>query len=337
LPVRLQKEVHAIVEQTRGRSGWPATRTLMALGVSRRSYYRWLKTESWKRTASAPPRPVQPYEALAEEKAAVLDYACRHPELRHREMAWRMVDEDVVCLSASTIYRILKEAGLVCPWRLRMKRRRSVVEKPCRVNERWVTDLMQVVIAGGVYYLISFMDEYSRFIVHHELVLGMDGVTVSTAAQAAIDTLAKDASGRPVAKPVIQSDNGSGYIAKEFRVVLGENGLGHHRITPHCPEENGTMERLYRTVRDHLEEVELTSLHQARGVLAKMVAWYNDERLHSALGYLPPRVFYAGDPQACFEARRRKMSAARQRRKVVNLGEHQPRLPFPEEETVSNT
>ena len=135
---------------------------------------------------------------------------------------------------------------------------------------------------------------------------------------------------------MIQSDNGSGYIAKEFRVVLSENGLGHHRIKPHCPEENGTMERLYRTVRDHLEEVELTSLHQAREVLAKMVAWYNGERLHSALGYLPPREFYEGNPQACFEERRQKLTAARQRRKSVNLGERQPRLPFPDNETVSN-
>ena len=40
-------------------------------------------------------RPYTPYEALPQEKQTVIDYARKHPELRHRELAWRMVDEDV--------------------------------------------------------------------------------------------------------------------------------------------------------------------------------------------------------------------------------------------------
>src|SRR5262245_48638707 len=107
LPPALQKEVHATVVQTRERSGWPAKQTLAALGIARRTYYRWLKEEKWaKSLPEAPVRPVQAYEALPEEKDAVLAHALAHPELRHRELAWRMVDEDVVCLSPSTVYRI---------------------------------------------------------------------------------------------------------------------------------------------------------------------------------------------------------------------------------------
>ena len=83
-----------------------------------------------------PVKPVQPYEALAEEKAAVLGYARKHPELRHRELAWRMVDEDIAYLSPSTVYRILKEANLVCPWRRRSKRKRAKEEKATRPNRR---------------------------------------------------------------------------------------------------------------------------------------------------------------------------------------------------------
>jgi putative transposase len=329
--------VHEEVVRAGTRSGWPARRTLQALGISRRSYYRWLREEKWaKELPREPVRPVQLYEALPAEKEAVLQYARAHPELRHRELAWRMVDEDVACLSPSTVYRILKEADLVCPWRRRRKRRREDVEKPGRPDERWVTDLMQVVVGGAVYYLVSFMDEYSRYIVHHEVVTGMDGHTVSLAAQAAIDRLARGADGQPIARPVIQSDNGSGYVAREFLAVLSENGLGHHRIKPHCPEENGTMERAYRTLREALAGEELVNLLQARDVLARVVRWYNEERLHSALGYLPPAVYYRGDPRERHGERRRKMAEARHRRKEKNLELRQRTIPYSAEEPVAS-
>ena len=337
MPPELQKRVHEEVGRARERSGWPARQTLKALGISRRSYYRWRKEEKWaKELPREPIKPVQLYEALPAEKEAVLAYARAHPELRHRELAWRMVDEDVVCLSASTVYRILKEANLVCPWRRRTKRSRVEAEKPGRPDERWVTDLMQVVVGGMVYYLVSFMDEYARYIVHHEVVTGMDGKTVSLAAQAAIDRLAKGADGQPIVKPVIQSDNGSGYIAREFLVVLQENGLGHHRVKPHCPEENGTMERAYRTIREALEGEELTNLLQARDVLAKVVRWYNEERLHSALGYLPPAVYYRGNPKERHDERRQKMAQARHRRKEQNLELRQRTIPYSAEEPVAS-
>ena len=76
------------MERARGRSGWPAKRTLAALGVARRSYYRWLKEEAWARSLPAElVRPVQPFEALPEEKEAVLGYARRRPEHRGRRRA----------------------------------------------------------------------------------------------------------------------------------------------------------------------------------------------------------------------------------------------------------
>jgi putative transposase len=325
LPPELQRRVYEEVELARRRSGWPAKKTLAALGMARRSYYRWLREEAWARSLpAAPVKPLQLYEALPEEKSAVLTYARRHPELRHRELAWRMVDEEVAFLSPSTVYRILKEANLVCPWRRRQKRRRAEDEKATRPDQRWATDLLQLQVGESIYYFVSFLDEYSRYIVHHEVVTGMDGQTLSLAAQAAIDRLAKGADGQPLVKPEIRSDNGSGYIAREFRLVLQENGLGHHRIRPHCPEENGLIERAYRTMREALEGEELTDLLQARDVLARIVRRYNEERLHSALGYLRPADYYRGNPEECYAARRTRLAAARHRRKEKNL-ELQPR------------
>jgi transposase InsO family protein len=324
------------VELARRRSGWPAKKTLAALGIASRSYYRWLKEEAWAKDRPAePPTPVSPYEALSEEKKAVIAYARKHPELRHRELAWRMVDEDVAFLSPSTVYRVLKEANLVCPWRRRGKRTKAQEEKATRSDQRWSTDLMHVQVGAKVYYFVAFLDDYSRYIVHHELLLGMDGLTVSLAAQKAIETLPKGSDGKPTATPLIRSDNGSCYISKEFRVVLQENGLGHHRIRPHCPEENGLMERANRTLREGLDGEDLADLLTAGRVIDRVVRRYNEERLHSALGYLPPREFYRGEPSKRFEERRVKLFQARHRRRERNLELRQGTLPLEGGEAVS--
>lgn len=331
--------MQTIVHNTKRRSGWPARSTLRALGVSPASYYRW--RHEAQRTKTIPPEPIKPvqvYEATPEEKRAVREYALKHPALRHRELAWRMLDEGVAALSPSTVYRILKGENLVSPWRRRPKRTREEEEKATRPDEIWATDLMYLTVGGRQYFLLSFLDEYSRQIVHHALVPNMEGATVSVEALVAIERFLEERGGEiPAAgMPRLRSDNGSCYISREFRGVLDENGLGHQRIKPHCPEENGIIERSNRTLREALEGEELTDLLQARDVLARIIAWYNGERLHSALGYLRPIDYYRGEPQALHEARRRKLAAARHKRREQNLNLRQPTLPLKTSETVAN-
>jgi transposase InsO family protein len=327
------------VKRTYQRSGWPVGRTLSALGVSRASYYRWqaAATASLRDGGglSGSPSPPQPYESLPEERVAVRAYALAHPELRHRELAWRMVDEDVAYVSPSTTYRILKGENLVCPWRRRTKRSRGEDEKAQRPDQVWATDLKYVSIGGRNYYLISFLDEYSRYIVHWELLASMDGHSVSTAAQSALEKLARDEQGRLLIRPDIRSDNGSGYVSREFGGVLDEHGLSHRRIKPHCPEENGVMERAYRTLGEALEDEELGDYFAALNVLKRVIRWYNEERLHSALGFLRPVDYYRGQPTQLHEARRQKLAAARYRRRETNLRLRQPTLPLEPAETVA--
>jgi putative transposase len=336
MPVELQERVHEEVQQTRRRSGWPTRRTLCTLGVSPASYYRWRRAARLRDgeglSGSPPP---QPYEALPEERRAVREYALKHAELRHRELAWRMVDEDVTYLSPSTVYRILRAENLVCPWRRRTKRRRDEDERAQRPDQIWATDLRYVPVGRRNYYLISFVDEYSRYITHWELLGSMDGQSVSTEAQAAVETLPRDEHGDLLARPDIRSDNGSGYVSREFAGVLAEHGLAHRPIRPHCPEENGLCERLQRTLGEALEEEDLTDYFQTRDAVGRVIEWYNNQRLHSALGFLRPVDYYRGTPAHLHEARRRKLAAARHRRREKNLRLRQPTLPLEPAETVA--
>ena len=75
----------------------------------------------------------------------------------------------------------------------------------------------------------TLIDEYSKYIVHHSLLITMDADSVSMEAQTAIDKLRKDS----IAEPVIQSDNGSSFIAMEFRMVLKQNSLTQNIIRTH--------------------------------------------------------------------------------------------------------
>ncbi len=126
----------------------------------------------------------------------------------------------------------------------------------------------------------------------------------------------------------MRTDNGRGYVAREFREVLSEHELAHQRIKPHCPEENGLMERAYRTLRAALDGQELSDGREAETGLKQVIDWYNHKRLHRALGYLRPVDYYRGDPVALTEVRRHKLAAARHHRKEANLRLRQRTMPL---------
>lgn len=322
-----------MVKQTHDRSRWPTRRILRHLEVSPATYYRW-------------PKPVSPpgglsrtsagslYEVLPSERQAILDYALKHPAVRHRELAWRMVDDDVCGVSASTVYRILGEADLVCRWKPRVRSKGpDRRDRPTRPNERWETDLRYVQVNGRNYYLLSFLDVYSRYVVHHELLRWMDGRSVATAAAAAIATLAK-----ADVRPIIQSDHGSCFVAREFAGTLAENGVGHSLIRPHTPTDNAHVERYHRTIGaiidERIDAEEIGDLERARSMVAAVIADYNERRLHSSLQYLRPVDYYRGNPESLLAERRRRLQTARSLRKQENLRLRQRLLPCPNGRSV---
>ena len=329
LPSELQHEVQALVEQAKKRSGWPVRQTLRALEIAPATYHRWCRTR-----VQGAPRARSPagsmYELLGSEREAIINYALQHPEVRHRELAWKMLDEGVVAVSASSVYRVLREAHLVCGWKPRPKVKGSGREKPpTRPDQKWQTDIKYVRVGARNYYLLSFMDVYSRYIVHHELLTWMDGQSVSVEAAAAIATLAAEV------RPDIQSDHGSGFIAREFAETLAESGVGHTKIRPHTPTDNAEIERYHRTIGERIDQHDLEDLTQAKAVIASIIANYNHVRLHSALFFLRPADYYRGKPEALLAERRRKLQTARELRKQENIELRQRLIPWVEDQTVS--
>jgi len=329
LPAELQREVNALVEQTKKRSGWPLQQTLQALEIAPGTYYRWCRAMADGRPRARSPAGSM-YELLDSEREAVIDYALKHPEVRHRELAWKMLDEGVVAVSASSVYRVLREANLVSGWRPKPKVKGSGRGKPpSRPDEKWQTDIKYVRAGARNYYLLSFMDVYSRYIVHHELLTWMDGQSVSVEAAAAIATLTVEV------RPDIQSDHGSGFISREFAETLAESGVGHTKIRPHTPTDNAEIERYHRTIGEQIDQQALEDYTHAKGVIAAIIDAYNNIRLHSALSFLRPVDYYRGDPEAFLAERRRKLQAARELRKQENIKLRQRLLPFVEDRTVS--
>ena len=278
----------AEVEQTRRRSGWTTRRTLKALGVSRATYYR--QRQALEEDRSPVPDPVAVHRITPEERAAVVAFKLEHPELRRRSLAWTMIDGDVAYLSPLSVYRILSEEELLDPWERGKRGTGKKPHRPSRPNELWQTDLWYVRVADRRYFLLVFLDVFSRFVPYWELVRWMDGRTISLSALTALETLPEEAR-----KGVtIQSDNGSAFVSADFARVLKENGVGHARIHPHTPERNAFVERVLRTLGEPWYEEEFACFQQAEAAMGEIVEWYNHHRLHSGIGYVTPAAMHFG-------------------------------------------
>lgn len=178
--------------------------------------------------------------------------------------------------------------------------------------------------------MITFVDERSRYITHHEVMTSMDGNSVSLSAERALSKLD---TGK---KPIIQTDNGSGYISHEFKMVLNQKGVGHHRIHPYCPEENGLVERVNKTIKEKFNDYEFRNIAHAKAVINEIVRYYNEERLHSAINFLRPIDYYRGNPDKLLEERRIKILEARHKRREINLKIKQHSLALIEPENNKN-
>jgi len=233
VPAETKAAVMQIVTLTKNRSGWRVYRTLAALGVPRSVYYAWKARE---RLEDRTGKPLRVYEILAEERAAICDFALQYPKIGYRKLTWMMVDAGVVCVGESTVYRVLSDADLLSRWKRSVPSSGEYNFRPKAPNQQWHTDVMYVWVAARFYFLLSFVDAYSRYIVHHKLLITLDGRSVSTELQAALETVEG-------VKPRVVHDHGSEFVNRDVAAVIKTHNLIEIKTKPRHPESNGIVER----------------------------------------------------------------------------------------------
>lgn len=138
----------------------------------------------------------------------------------------------------------------------------------------------------GFDYVHSLVDDHSR-LAYSEILPDEKGATCAAFYQRAtvvfaafgIDTIAE-----------LMTDNHWSYTHTiELAEFLAEAGTKHRKIKPHCPWQNGKVERFNRTLQTEWAYRQVfTSNEERADALAPWLETYNTSRRHSALGCLPP-------------------------------------------------
>lgn len=244
------------------------------------------------------------------ERTAIIRGFHEHQRDGYRRLTYVLMDADVVAVSASTTYRVLKEAGLLQRWNGTKSRKGTGFHQPEKPHQHWHIDISYINICGTFYYLCSILDGASRYLVHWELRESMRESDVEVVLQRAKEKFPGEA-------PRIISDNGPQFIAKDFKEFIRVSGMSHVRTSPYYPQSNGKLERWHQTLkRDCIRPNVPLSLDEARQQVSRFVQDYNERRLHSAIGYVTPLDKLLGRDGEIFAARDHKLDEARKRRAV---------------------
>ena len=243
------------------------------------------------------------------ENQAIQDFHTQYPLEGYRRLAFMMLDADVVAVSPSSVYRVLRDAGLMRRHNSKPSLKGKGFQQPLRPHQHWHVDVSYINVAGTFFYLCGLLDGCSRFLVHWEIRESMTEADIETILQRARER-------HPDARPRIISDNGPQFIARDFKEFIRICGMTHVRTSPYYPQSNGKIERWHRSLKSEcIRPGTPLSLDDARRLVEGYVRHYNEVRLHSAIGYVTPAAKLAGRELAIFAERDHKLEAARERRR----------------------
>lgn len=249
----------------------PLTKLCAWFGVPRRTVY-------YKPSKAAPkvdPRLAEPIKAMIEAE----------PSFGYRTVAW------LLGFNKNTVQRIFQIKG----WQVRKRavgmrpRIQAVPSVATAPNERWSTDLARVWTGkDGWASLALVIDCHTRELLGWHLSRSGKATTASAALEHAL--IARFGTlGRVEEEFLLRSDNGLVFTSRHFTAIVRSYGLKQEFITPHCPQQNGMVERVIRTLKEQcVHRHRFDSIQHATRVISDWISFYNNRRPHQALAMRTP-------------------------------------------------
>ncbi len=311
-------EVIRMVEE----SSMSVRQTLEKIGISRSTFYDWYKKyveHGYDGLAPQEKHPGQIWNAIPEwEKDRITEVAREYPERSCREIACLVTDRYEYFISESSVYRILKARGLVSSPAYKVISAGEKFENPTkRVNELWQTDFTYFkIINWGWYYLLSVLDDYSRYIIAWKLCTTMKTTDVKMVLEMALKKTGVTRV-NVYNRPRLLSDNGSCFISSELKDYLYSNEMVHIRSKPYHPMTQGKIERYHRSMKNLVLLDNYYSPEKLSNQIGRWVEYYNNHRYHESLDNVTPKDRYYGTDREVLKQRKiTKLKTMKLRRSI---------------------
>ncbi len=301
-------------------SSLPKRKALGELGVPKSTYYRWLRRKDQQGLEDDTGGGKPPWNRPTSwEVDTVLSAAREMPELSCRQLAAWVTDNRGFSVSESTAYRIFRREGLVKKPAMRLAAGKEYHRKTTGPHQMWATDASYFRVVGwGYYYLVTVMDDYSRFILAHRLQRDMTSESFIEVVQEAVDRTGMDRV--PITdRTRLLSDNGPGYISRAFRDYLGMVGIRHILAAPFHPQTNGKLERYHQTLKRDVNQVPYELPSDLEEAIVAFVSYYNYRRYQKDLGNVTPSDVLRGRREEILQRRREVKAQTIKRRRQHNM------------------